>query len=100
MERLRECLLTPITVTVESSSVYQEIHMLETFHQSRHVLQNTLFSWFSMRKRAIDIETRQKLNMIVQMLISKSIDTNRKHCNFVFFHYTTMLVILTILIMW
>ena len=65
MERLRECLLTPITVTVESSSVHQEIHMLETFHQFRHVLQNTSFSWFSMRKRAIDIETHQKLNMII-----------------------------------
>ena len=65
MERLRECLLTPITVTVESSSVYQEIHMLETFHQSRQEHQNTSFSWFSMRKRAIDIETHQKLNMII-----------------------------------
>lgn len=58
MERLRDCLVTPITMKVESSSLYQEIHMLETFHQSRQALQNTSFSWFSMRKRAIDIKTQ------------------------------------------
>ena len=58
MERLREYLLTPMTIKEESSSVYQEIHMLETFHQSRQALQNTSFSWSSMRKRAIDIKKR------------------------------------------
>ena len=58
MERLREYLLTPMTIKEESSSVYQEIHMLETFHQSRQALQNTSFSWFSMPKRAIDIKNR------------------------------------------
>ena len=58
MERLREYLLTPMTIKEESSSVYQEMRMLETFHQSRQALQNTSFSWFSMRKRAIDIKKR------------------------------------------
>ena len=58
MERLGEYLLTPMTIKEESSSVYQEIHMLETFHQSRQALQNTSFSWFSMRKHAIDIKNR------------------------------------------